>query len=113
MYSFLLGFEEKEFNKNIVMYLEAIEVYDPIASATDKLREIRDKFLGHNEDIQIDTMIPYKSIEILIEHAKEVIAFFSLYYSGIHLTANGNFYLSHSAFRWASIFENFVDNNSA
>jgi hypothetical protein len=109
MYSFLLGLENRDFNKNVIMYLETIEVNDPIASAIQKLRQIRDKFLGHNEDIHLDTMIPYKSIEILIGHAKEVIAFFSLYYSGIHLAANGNFYLSHSALRWASIFEDFID----
>ena len=112
MYSYLLGLDGTEFNKNLIMYLETMEINDPISPAIQKLREIRDKFLGHNEDIELDTIIPYKSIEILIDHAKEVIAFFSLYYSGIHLTANGNFYLSHSALRWASKFKDFVSNDS-
>ena len=114
MFSLLLSQEGKEFNETLITYLETMELNNPIAPAVRKLREIRDKFLGHNEDIDLDTMIPYKSIETLIEHAKEVIAFFSAYYSGVHLTSGtGNFYLSHSSKHWASKFDKFVAQDSA
>src|SRR5258705_11718441 len=114
MYSLFLNQDGKEFNENLITYLEVMELNEPLAPAINKLREIRDKFLGHNEDIDLNTMIPYKSIETLINHAKEVIAFFSRFYSGIHLTsASGNFYLSHSALRWASKFEDFISEDSA
>jgi hypothetical protein len=95
------------------MYLETLEVNGVLAESIDKLKEIRDKFLAHNEDIKIDTLMPYTNLQSLIVHAKEVLAFFSLYCSGIHLTANGHFYLSQSSLAWGSKYEDFINSTSA
>lgn len=108
----LLERHGREFNETLVNYLETLEFNDPIAPAIEKLKEVRDKFLAHNEDVEIDTLIPYTSLELLISHAKDVTAFFSLYCSGVHLTANGEFYLSHSALLWGRKYEEFISNDS-
>ena len=102
-----------EFKNTLIMYLETLEVNGVLAEAIDKLKEIRDKFLAHNEDIRIDTLMPYTNLHSLIVHAKEVLAFFSLYCSGIHLTANGHFILSQSSLAWGSKYEDFINSKSA
>jgi len=113
MFEYLQSQTDTDFNKSVIQYLETIEVNDPIRPSISKVRGIRDKFLGHNEDVQLDTYIPYKNIEILIDHAKEVLSFFSRCYSGVRLTMNGNFYLSHESLDWATDFKSFIEDNSA
>lgn len=105
----LIRSTDSSFNKYASDFIETIELNHPISGAILNIKEIRDKFLAHNEDIKIDTTIPYESITILIAHAKDVLSFFSLAYSGIHLrTATGSFYLSQSTFDWEIKYRKFL-----
>jgi len=108
MFLLLKKLNGAEFNENLILYLEAIELNDPLSASINELKKIRDKFLAHTEDIELNTFIPYKTMEILINHAKEVLSFFSLAYSNVHLTVNGNFYLSHDSLEWAREFRLFI-----
>lgn len=98
-----------EFNKRTVLYFESLEMNEPLCSYINKLKEIRDKFLAHNEDIQIDTLLPYDNIKHLIKHAQDVIAFFAITYCGIHLKSSEGFYLSHSAKKWQRTYNRFIN----
>jgi len=99
----------KEFNKRAVAYFETEEINEPIATALDTLKTVRDKLLAHNEDVPIDTLIRYENIEVLLKHAQNAIAFFSLGYCGIHLKASDRFYLSSSARKWQYSFKRFLE----
>jgi hypothetical protein len=100
---------KKEFNKRAVAYFETEEINEPIATARDTLKTVRDKLLAHNEDVSIDTLIHYENIEVLLKHAQNAIAFFSLGYCGRHLKASDRFYLSSSARKWQYSFKKFVE----
>ncbi len=97
-----------DFNKRTVTFLDDIKDNEPVSSSMKKLKEIRDKLLAHNEDIPLDTYIPYESVSVLINYAKHVLSFFSIAYSGIRLTVNGFFYLSNSAFDWEIKYNRFL-----
>lgn len=98
----------KEFNKRAVAYFETEEINEPIMTALGTLKTVRDKLLAHNEDVPIDTLIRYDNIEILLKHAQNAIAFFSLGYCGIHLKSLDRFYLSSSARKWQYSFKKFL-----
>lgn len=98
----------KDFNKRAVFYFECDEINEPLATALDTLKIIRDKLLAHNEDVPIDTSIRYYDIELLLKHAQNAISFFCLGYCGINLKASERFYLSSSARKWRYSFKQFL-----
>ncbi len=109
----LINTNESNFNKTAIDFFETIELNEPISTSILKIKEIRDKMLAHNEDVNIANYIPYDSINILLNHSKDILSFFSLAYSGVHLrTASGKFYLSHSAFDWEMKYNNFINETS-
>lgn len=108
--SFINLFQEssnKDFNRRAVAYFETEEINEPIITALETLKTIRDKLLAHNEDVPVDTLVRYDNIEVLLKHAQNAIAFFSLGYCGIHLKASDRFYLSSSAGKWRHSFKKF------
>jgi len=113
MFALLKSKIDADFNRTVVEYLETIEVNDPTFLSINNIKQIRDKVLEHSEAIQLDTSIPYENIEVLINHAKEVLSFFALCYSEVHLTKNGDFYLSHESLDWASDFKSFIEEKGA
>ncbi len=104
---------ESDFNQVAHSYLEAIELNAPIFPAIHNIKRIRDKFVAHNEDITINTIVPYSDVEQLLTHAKFVVSFFSVAYTGINLiTATGNFYLGHSSYNWERVYNKFLEESS-
>lgn len=104
---------ESNFNQVAHSYLETIELNDPIYPAVQNIKKIRDKFVAHNEDVTIDTIVPYSDVEQLLIHAKFVVSFFSVAYTGINLiTATGNFYLGHSSSNWERVYYKFLEQSS-
>lgn len=103
---------DREFNERAITFFELNEMNEPVCSSIIKIKEIRDKLLAHNEDISLDTLVPYEKIETLVTHAKKVISFFALAYSDIHLQINGDFYLSDRAMNWKRLYEKFIKNGA-
>ena len=97
-----------DFNKRTVVFFEAEEMNDPIRSSIRTVKDIRDKLLAHNEDIDLTSFLPYDTIETLLNHAKNVVSFFGLAYSAIVLKPFDNFYLSHDANDWTIIYTKFI-----
>lgn len=98
----------KKFNKRAVAYFECDEINEPLISALKNLKNIRDKLLAHNEDVSINSLINYDSIQTMLKHAQNAISFFSLAYCGIHLKASNRFYLSSTAGKWSNTFKRFL-----
>lgn len=96
----------------MIIFYETIVINEPINSNLLILKKIRDKLLGHNEDIKLDTYIPFTSFTVLINHVKDVLSFFALAYSGVNLVRNGKFYLTHSAPDWRRSYKMFLAQNS-
>jgi hypothetical protein len=100
---------DRDFLSTSTLYFETLEMNDPITSANNKLKTIRDKVLAHNEDNKIDTLFPYESMDVLLDHAKNVISFYSLLLCGVYLKPNGDFYLSHSSRDWEIKYGHFIN----
>jgi hypothetical protein len=99
---------KKDFNKRAVDYFERKEIDDAIVTAIGKLKTVRDKFLAHNENVEVNTLVRYEYVEILLKHAQNAISFFYLAYRGINLKESGAFYLSTSSGKWRHTFKTFV-----
>lgn len=99
----------EDFNKRAVSYFECDEINEPLVSALDNLKTIRDKVLAHNEDVSVNNLIRYDDIELLLKHAVNVISFFCLAYCGIHLKTSERFYLNSSARKWRYSFKQFLN----
>jgi hypothetical protein len=99
-----------EFIDRSTGFFESLEINEPIAGNIIKLKTIRDKLLAHNEDIDLDTLIPYKLTENLIEYAKNVVSFYFLTYCGIHLKPGNKYALDHISLKWERIYKNFIEN---
>ena len=97
-----------DFNKRAVLFYQAEELNDPISSCLVTIKNIRNKLLAHNEDISINSWLPYETIEILLDHAKNVISFFSLAYSGVIIKVLDNFPLSQRAYAWRAMYKKFI-----
>lgn len=98
-----------DFNKRTVGYFETQEVNEPLYSYIAKIKEVRDKLLAHNEDAIVDSLIPYTSFESLLDHAKNVVSFYSLTYTGIRLKFRSDYYLADSAKSWENVYQEFVE----
>ncbi len=98
-----------DFNKRTVGYFETQEVNEPLYSYIDKIKEVRDKLLAHNEDAIVDSLIPYASFESLLDHAKNVVSFYSLTYTGIRLKFGSDYYLADRTRGWEDIYQEFVE----
>lgn len=108
-----IGLLKSDSNKDYILhsteFFKAKEINSPIAGHIDKLKTIRDKLFAHNEDIKIDTLVPYQMTHDLIEHAKTVLSFFALTYAGIHLNGGLEFTTDHGSKKWEKVFERFID----
>jgi len=91
-------------------FFESTEINEPIAGYISKLKTIRDKLLAHNEDVSLDTLIPYELSENLIEYAKNVVSFYYLTYCGVHLKAGNKYSLDHISVKWERDYERFIQN---
>ena len=98
----------KDFNKRAIAYFKYEEINEPLVTALENLKDIRDKLLAHNEDISVSTLIHYDSIELLLKHAQSVVSFFSLAYCGMHLKVSDRFYVSSMAGNWQNTFKRFL-----
>ena len=98
-----------DFNKRTVGYFEAQEANEPLYNYIGKIKEVRDKLLAHNEDAIVDSLISYASFESLLDHAKNVVSFYSLTYTGIRLKFGSGYYLANSAKSWENIYQEFVE----
>ena len=98
-----------DFNKRVVGYFEAQEANEPLYSYIDKIKEIRDKLLAHNEDTVVNSFIPYTSFESLLDHAKNVISFYSLTYTGIRLKSGSDYYLADNTRDWENIYQKYIE----
>uniref|UniRef100_A0AB33KW74 HEPN AbiU2-like domain-containing protein n=2 Tax=unclassified Tenacibaculum TaxID=2635139 RepID=A0AB33KW74_9FLAO len=99
----------RKFIKHSTNFFEAEEINPPLVGNIQKLKTIRDKLLAHNEDIEIDTSVPYKMAYELIDHAKKVLSFFSLTYTGITLFIGNKFVTDIHSNKWEKMFEKFID----
>lgn len=108
MINLLDGSSIVDFNKRAIAFFEAEELNDPIMSCIRTIKDIRNKFLAHNEDIKLTSFLPYDSIEFLLNHAKNVISFFSLAYSGIILKSFDDFFLTYRALNWTAVYNKFM-----
>ncbi|WP_424493783.1 hypothetical protein [Salinimicrobium sp. GXAS 041] len=95
------------FNKRTYWHFLSLESSPPIDEYKLKLKKIRDKFLAHNEAIELDLSIPHEMVEDLLMHARQVIGFYSLTYGGIHALKNGG-NISISTDKWVSVYRKFV-----
>ena len=98
-----------DFNRRTVGYFETQEVNEPLYSYIGKIKEVRDKLLAHNEDATVDSLIPYASFESLLEHAKNVVSFYSLTYTGIRLKFGSDYYLADSTRNWENMYQEFIE----
>jgi len=99
-----------EFNKRALMFFQSEEINKPIAPALEEIKEKRDKLLSHNEEITLNTFIPYTSFETLLDYAKNVLSFFALTYAGFELKPTGDFYLTGDSHKWEIVYERFKEN---
>lgn len=81
----LLEIDDYEFRKGIIGHFQQVEINDPHVIHLNKLKNLRDKKVAHNEDILIefDGLMPYESADHLIKHAEQVCKYFLLAYTGI------------------------------
>lgn len=100
--------DNQSFNRRVIAYYRSVEG-DTLSYQIKKLKEIRDKLLAHNEDIEVENAISYDLINSLLEHSKNVVSFFSLAYCGIHIKANDKYPLVSSAINWCRTYERFLN----
>ncbi|MCF7567544.1 hypothetical protein L3X37_04085 [Sabulilitoribacter arenilitoris] len=100
---------KKEFIKHSTAFFETKEINNPLVEHIDKLKTIRNKLLAHNQDIEIDTFVPYKMTYELIDHGKQVLSFFALTYAGIHLKGGNEYITNRPSNEWGEIFEKFIE----
>jgi hypothetical protein len=103
---------QEQYGKRAKYHFESIEQSEPLFNDIQKLREIRDKILAHNENIELDPLFKYESIENLIGHAKNVISFYSVTYTGMSLMSKNRFFIGNSNVKWAKTYEMFHKKNS-
>lgn len=67
---------------------------NPLKNNIWQIKNIRNKLLAYNEEVKLDTLVLYETVENLLEHAKNVVSFYSLTYTGIRLKFGDDFYLA-------------------
>ncbi len=100
---------DDEYILHSTAFFETKEINNPIVGHIEKLKTIRDKLLAHNEDIKIDTLVPYQMTHELIDHAKMVLSFYALTYAGIHLNGGSKFTTDHGSLKWEKVFGRFIE----
>lgn len=99
-----------DYKRRLLLHFEHQEMNEPIFQSIEKIKLLRDKTIAHRENIEIDKLLPYSDIEILLRHSKKVISILLLAFTGTHLSFNGDFYLSRDWNTWRLIYDKFKDN---
>lgn len=90
-----------EYSRRAFYHFESLEMNEPLCIDIRKLKDIRDKVLAHNENVELDLLVRYNTIDNLIEHAKNVISFYTLTYTGMSLMSRNRFTIGNSNVKWA------------